>query len=252
MNVFVIPYLTYSFISYYDLYSTSFPDPPSTPVITGETTLLENRSYTFICHADRGNPDHSYRWRLGNDDRGQTSTVTIKPSYVDNGKELVCEAVNDYARTRRESVRRATTLNVECMVICLWHKSNVGKCLFFVIFYINSFINIIYLNFVVNSRIGLRISGDYVTGKTVVIRENVTSTLECLSSSNPSATATQFTWLNGGKIIRTRSQQLELGAVTNKTTGTYTCKVSVQSSKYGTLQGESSVHVTVQCQLLFS
>ena len=107
----------YSFTSYYQLYSTIFADPPSTPVITGDTTLLENRTYTFTCHADRGNPDHSYRWRLGDEDRGQTSTVTIKPSYVDNGKELVCEAVNDYTRTKGETVRRVRRLNVECMVV---------------------------------------------------------------------------------------------------------------------------------------
>ena len=109
-------------------------------------------------------------------------------------------------------------------------------------------INNNYLNFLVNPRLGIRMSEDYVTWKTVVIRENMTSTLKCLSSSNPSADPTHFTWMKGGKIIRTRSQQLELGAVTNKTTGTYTCKVSVNTSKHGTLQGEASVHVTIQCQ----
>ena len=79
------------------------------------------------------------------------------------------------------------------------------------------------------------------------MKENKTTTLECLSSSNPRAFQKDFSWLKGRRSIKTGNQQLELRAVTNKTTGTYTCKVSVQSIKYGTLQGEASVYATVQC-----
>ena len=95
-------------------------DPPSSPVITGEAILLENRTYNFTCRAERGNPDHSYSWRLGDDDRGQSSTVTIKPSYRDNGNELACEAMNDYTRKKGVAVRSTMRLNVECtyLVIC--------------------------------------------------------------------------------------------------------------------------------------
>ena len=78
------------------------------------------------------------------------------------------------------------------------------------------------------------------------MRENSTSRLECISDSNPRPST--FRWSLGDK--RTENRLLDLTSVTNRTSGMYTCSVSVTSRGGFTISdGMKSVRIKVQCKI---
>ena len=72
----------------------------------------------------------------------------------------------------------------------------------------------------------------------------------CSAESNPSPNANSYSWRDRtGKEYRT--QNLTIQGVNKNDMGNYTCTVNVTSKGgYGTLTGETTTRITVQCKYI--
>ena len=89
-------------------------DPPSSPVISSKSILLENSSNQFRCSASKGKPYQTYTWKIGEKPLNGQETLIFTPSYLDNGKELSCMVTNDYTQVKKKNLTASVTLSVEC------------------------------------------------------------------------------------------------------------------------------------------
>ena len=88
------------------------------------------------------------------------------------------------------------------------------------------------------------------TTEQVTVLEFQPVTVNCLADSNPAPGSNSYRWLNQKNIVKSSTSKLQIDKATKMESGRYTCRVSVQSVKYGPLIGSSSTLLTVLCKFI--
>ena len=67
-----------------------------------------------MCSASKGKPYQTYTFKIGEKLLNGQETLTLTPSYLDNGKELSCMVTNGYTQVKKKNLTAAVRLSVEC------------------------------------------------------------------------------------------------------------------------------------------